>query len=333
MKSKLISGILLMTLLSGSACNLTISSGSGSTNLEGTQAALNATSMALGVQQTVIALQQSASSQVPVQAPTAQAPTAKPPTSAPPTVAPPTATITPQDLNSFLKTARVLIYEDVAGSSLIPDVKDAADGLGLKNYTDVGDDVGKFLQLAGGATNYDLIIVAAEARSIFKGELFDAVISQVSRGASVVIEIWYLDQIINGKVKPLMNQCGVDYFNNWVRSASFDKNDFIPLWLEPTNPIFNKPNVISLLRNRYYWTGDVGDLMQLTANSTAHQLAAPVSYSYTRDHGVLYSCIDGRMVLQTFSTHDYADADMQQLWQNYMYNTLQARLTYIAAHP
>jgi len=71
----------------------------------------------------------------------------------------------------------------------------------------------------------------------------------------------------------------------------------------------------------------------LTANSNAHQLAAPVSPNYTRDHGVLYSCIDGRMVLQTFSTHDYADADMQQLWQNYMYNTLQARLNYMTAHP
>jgi hypothetical protein len=73
--------------------------------------------------------------------------------------------------------------------------------------------------------------------------------------------------------------------------------------------------------------------MQLTSNSTGHQLAAPVSPYYTRDHGVLYSCIDGRMVLQTFSTHDYAYDDMLHLWQNYMYNTLQARLNYIAAHP
>jgi hypothetical protein len=334
MKIKLFSVVILLALLAGTACSLPLVSNTSSTNLQATQESLNATAMAIGVQQTVIALQQSPTSQTTEQPPTAQVPTTEPPTVAPPTVAPPTATATPQDVNSFLQTANVLIYEDVAGTSLIPDVKRAADGLGMKNYTHVGDDIGKFMQLASGPITYDLVVVAAETRSIFKGELFDAVISQVNRGASVVIEIWYLDQIINGKAKPLMNQCGVDYYSNWTRNPGYDKNDYALLWIEPTSPIFNKPNVVQpLYRIRFYWSGDVGDLMQLTPSSTAHQLAAPVSYTYTRDHGLLYSCIDGRMVLQTFSTHDYADADMQMLWQNYMYNTLQARLDYLAAHP
>jgi hypothetical protein len=334
MKSKFISGVILLALLSGTACNLPFISNSSSSNLQGTQESLNATSMAIGVQQTVIAMQQASASQITQALPTVQASTAEPPTVAPPTVAPPTATSTPQDVNSFLKTAKVLIYEDVAGTSLLPDVKRAADALGMKNYTHVGDDIGKFLQLTTGPTNYDLIVVAIEDKNGFKGELFDGIIDQMNRGASLVMEIWNLNSLINGKVRPLMDHCGVDFMQNWVRNPGYDKNDYALLWIEPSSPIFNKPNVVQpLFRIRFYWSGDVGDLMQLTANSTAHQLAAPVSPNYTRDHGVLYSCIDGRMVLQTFSTHDYADDDMQHLWQNYMYNTLQARLDYIAAHP
>lgn len=332
MKIKLISIVILIALLAGTACNLPLVSNLTSPNLQATQDALNATAMAIGVQQTVMAMQQVSPPETSPQPTSDSMPTTEPPTITP-TITP-TVTTAPQDVNSFLQTANVLIYEDVAGTSLIPDVKRAADGLGMKNYTHVGDDIGKFMQLASGPNNYDLVVVAAETRSIFRGELFDAVISQVNRGASVVIEIWYLDQIINGKAKPLMNQCGVDYYSNWTRGPGYSKDDYALLWIEPTSPIFNKPNVVQpLYRIRFYWSGDVGDLMQLTPNSTAHQLAAPVSYTYTRDHGLIYSCIDGRMVLQTFSTHDYADADMQLLWQNYMYNTLQARLDYIAAHP
>jgi hypothetical protein len=250
-----------------------------------------------------------------------------------PTVTP-TSTTAPVDINTFLSTAKVLIYEDVAGTSLPPWVKQAADGLGLRNYTHVGDDIGKFLQLATGTTSYDLIVVAAELKTQFKGELFDAVIAQMGRGASVVVETWYLDKIINGKVRPLMDTCGVDFYQNWVRNPGFDKNDYALFWIEPTSPVFNKPNAVEpLFRINFYWSGDVGDLMQLTGNSTAHQLAAPQSPYYTRDHGVLYSCINGRMILQTFSTHDYANTDMIHLWQNYMYNALQARLDYEAANP
>lgn len=312
MNNKLISAVILLALLSGAACNLSLGPSTSSGDLQATQDALNATAMALGVQQTVMAMQQSSGSQV-QQPPLAETPTV----TSTSTITATTAilpTSTPRDVNSFLATAKVLIYEDVAGTNLPPYVKQAADALGIKNYTHVGDDIGKFLQLASGPTTYDLIVVAAEEKSIFKGELFDAVIAQMDRGASVVVEVWYLDKIINGRVRPLMDRCGVDYYQNWERNAGYDKNDYVLFWIEPTSPIFNTPNVVQpLFRLAYYWSGDVGDLMQLTSNSTGHQLAAPVSPNYTRDHGVLFSCIDGRMVLQTFSTHDYAYDDMRHL--------------------
>jgi len=44
---------------------------------------------------------------------------------------------------------------------------------------------------------------------------------------------------------------------------------------------------------------------------------------------LLTECLDGRLVWQTFSTHDYKDQDMISLWQNYIYNALQARYEYL----
>jgi hypothetical protein len=330
MQNKSFLAIILFLLLSTMACTMPLFSSISSGDLQGTQNALNATALALGVQQTVLAMQQSSNPQGQPQPLIA----ASTPTATATTQIFPTSTSTPQDINSFIATAKVLIYEDVAGTSLVPIVKRAADFLGLKNYTHVGDDIGKFMQLASGTTAYDLIVVAAEDKAIFKGELFDSVIAQMDRGASLVVEVWYLDKIINGRVRPLMDRCGVDYYQNWVRNAGYNRDDYVLFWIEPTNPIFNTPFVEEpFYRLAYYWSGDVGDLMELTANSTAHQLAAPLSPYYTRDHGVLYSCIDGRMILQTFSTHDYAYDDMLHIWENYMYNTLKARMSYIASHP
>jgi len=46
-------------------------------------------------------------------------------------------------------------------------------------------------------------------------------------------------------------------------------------------------------------------------------------------YGLIAECLDGRVVWQTVSTHDYKDQEMISLWQNYIYNTLQARYDYL----
>jgi hypothetical protein len=40
------------------------------------------------------------------------------------------------------------------------------------------------------------------------------------------------------------------------------------------------------------------------------------------DEGVLATCYDGRVIIQTFSDHDYDEADILPLWQNYIHYTL-----------
>jgi hypothetical protein len=40
------------------------------------------------------------------------------------------------------------------------------------------------------------------------------------------------------------------------------------------------------------------------------------------DAGVLASCYDGRVIIQTFSDHDYDQGDIIPLWQNYIHYTL-----------
>jgi len=37
---------------------------------------------------------------------------------------------------------------------------------------------------------------------------------------------------------------------------------------------------------------------------------------------VLATCFEGRVIIQTFSDHDYHQADIIPLWQNYIHYTL-----------
>ena len=45
-------------------------------------------------------------------------------------------------------------------------------------------------------------------------------------------------------------------------------------------------------------------------------------------NGTLASCLGGRVIVQTFRTHEYQHDDMLRLWQNYIYQTLKAHLAF-----
>lgn len=294
-------------------------------DLNATAESLDATAMALAVQQTVMAQGNSnqTGSTIPQSATNTPEPTMT--QTLQPTMTETTAPVV-QDLNTLMKEAKILLYEDVTSTGTMgPYVHQAAQALGLKRVTEIGDDIGKFMELASGTTTFDLVIVAAEVHTAFKGELFDSVISQVDRGSAVIIEIWYLDQIFNGRIRPLMDRCGVDFYRNWKRGAGADKNMYVVFWNDPENPIFNVPNKVDgLWAPLFYWSWDAGDLMELPPSSNAIQLASVESPNYTTDHGVLYSCLEGQMILQTFCSHDYPGYDMIDLYENYITNTLKA---------
>jgi len=83
-----------------------------------------------------------------------------------------------------------------------------------------------------------------------------------------------------------------------------------------------------LIPQNVMWNGDVGDLVKLNPGSSAVLLAGTQPKEYA-SYGLMAECLDGRMLWQTFSTHDYKTQDMINLWTNYIVYTLKARYDYL----
>ena len=79
-----------------------------------------------------------------------------------------------------------------------------------------------------------------------------------------------------------------------------------------------------LINYSRYWQWQAGDLIRLSPGSNATLLAGTFQKRKS-DYGVIATCQDGRVVFQTFSNHDYHQADIIRLWQNYITYTLKNR--------
>lgn len=309
----------------------------GDVNLEGTR-------VALAIQQTSLALDQTRSAQALPAAATPEPP-AQPTYTPYPTytsqvveeVLPPAQdvpaeggseeeVVAGQSFEDWMKDAKILVYNAMYGKGDTPVIENAIDGMALgRNTTNVGDAVGDFISSMNSATQWDLIIVGSEFRSQVQGEIFDVVVDQVDRGSSIVIETWYIDQVYNGRVQPLMQRCGITFHRDWWRKNNANLNEFLIYLLEPDNPVFSTPNTISMLiPYDIKWVDDVGDTVTLIPGSGAVLLAGTQPKEHN-SYGMITECLDGRLIWQTFSTHDYKDQEMISLWQNYIYNALQAR--------
>jgi hypothetical protein len=235
-----------------------------------------------------------------------------------------------QSFEDWLDEVDILLYDDMMSWGETKVIENAIDGLGLgRNTKNVGDAMGNFLSEMNSAIQWDLVIVGAESRTSISGEYFDMLADQLDRGSSVIIEIWYIDNVASGRIQPLMQRCGISFQDDWWRNPNDNLNDFLVYLLEPGDPMFSQPNTISLLAPYdILWTADIGDFVKLNSGSNAKLLGGAYPKRYS-DFGLLAECLDGRMVWQLFSTHDYKDQDMINLWQNYIYNTLQARYEYL----
>jgi hypothetical protein len=276
--------------------------------------------------------------------PTAAAPNPEPPTpvQAPtqPAVqvsqaAPPTPVqLSPDELNQRMKTANILLFEDMTTRlDTIRYVKPALDKMGLK-YKDDGaaggwlkEDIAKG---PGDGKPWDLVIIAAEDKKGAAGELFNYALVSLDKGSSVILEVWFLDKSYSGLALGLLNRCGIQYDGNWTKIAPARTALFA---LNPASPILNQPNSgMSFTRSTDYWWDpngkidyDVGDLVRLTPGSSAQLL---LGTSEAKDaHATLTSCVDGRLILQTFSDHQFSIESMEPLWENYIYNALKARFS------
>lgn len=246
--------------------------------------------------------------------PPTQQSTIEPPTAvlleATSTLVPPTPT---EDLAARMKTAKILIYEDTPYIGLY--IKDTLDGMGLK-YTMVGDAMGDFMENLNSGIPWDLIIVGAESHDYISGDFFDLLTKRVVENkTAVIVEMWYLDLVSEGRIKPLTTKCGIELQKSYDAPSSI-------YWLESGAPVFNEPNTaIPLIHFKQYWNWQSGDYLRLIPGSDATLLAG-MYQKRNSDYGVIATCFEGRVILQTFCNHDYRQSEIELLWENYIYNTL-----------
>ncbi|MEW6718422.1 MAG: hypothetical protein AB1345_13095 [Chloroflexota bacterium] len=241
----------------------------------------------------------------------------------------PTNTTPPQtdmDFNQWLQSTSILLFEDMAGDFTTGRyIKQALDAMGLR-YVDVKDALGLFKDqlLSGGpgGRGWDLAISGKELRTAISGEFYVYLNDLLNQGSSVIIEDWDLDSIWAGTVSTILSRCGVAFQSDW-----FDEplNEQL-LWpIEGTHPIHHQPNEGVSLRNPSgYWLGDLGDLLKLNPGSSATPLWGLNATTYDSSLTAV-SCLDGRLIIQTYSTHSYGRDRILLMWQNYVYNTLKAR--------
>jgi hypothetical protein len=226
----------------------------------------------------------------------------------------PQATATP-DLEARIRAAKVLVYENTDERNIGMWIQDALEGMGLQ-YTQTGSYSGHFMEYLNSGTKYDLIIVGAEDKDKISGEFWDVIGDRLSRDkAALIAEVWYLDREANGPISKILGPCGVRYRIDWPLAESI-------YWWEPTHEVFNEPNVVlPLLHYNRFWANQAGDKLMMGSGGDAVMLAG-LSSRPSSGEGVLATCFGGRVIIQTFSDHDFRQAEVIPLWQNYIHYTL-----------
>lgn len=334
-------GVLILLM----ACNLAGGVSQTDSGLGMTQTAVVLKETMLAQQATQLALQatQTAAANVPptvapsVAPPTppvvSASPTVPQPTAIPPTAPPPTAEGGASSLPPFgdwKHTARILLFEDMAGEpSTGRYVLAALKDLGFP-YVDVKDAAGRFKEelLSG---SWDLIISAKEFRGPVSGEFYVYLNDALDAGSSVVIEEWQLDSIGAGKISAILNRCGVEFQADWTNPPTIDQ---VLTPVSTDSPIFHRPyngKDIQLTNPTNFWWGDYGDLMKLTSGSQAVPLWT-AGTNTTTSYLVAVSCLNDRLIIQTYSTHSYGRDRVVHMWANYIFNALKARYQYLVEH-
>ena len=244
------------------------------------------------------------------------------------TSTPPVSTEIPQADERLLKSAKILLFEDMSASTHIRYVKEALDKGGYF-YLDVGSATGWLKSQLNSSVEWDLVIAAAEARRDFGGEFFEYIDERVTRGAAAIVEYWDIDSAPNGIVMPFLDHCGVKFQSDW-----YDPDMRVFFWIDPGHPIFHQPNEIpyNLGNAESLWQGDIGDLLEIKFQGGQPTgdaiLLAGTNPNWKTDHGTLISCMGGRVIIQTFGSHEYQYYNMVGLWQNYVYQVLKNHFAY-----
>lgn len=294
------------------ACSFSLAPVPATPAFDPTKLALEFQLTSVSMQMTQAALiEQSASTQAPpVQPVQATEPhPAQPPA---PTAIQPTPT---EDIEAEIRDAKILVYENTDERGIGMWIQDALNSMGLK-FTQTGSYSGHFMEYLNSGTNWDLIIVGAEDKDRISGEFWDVITTRVARDkAALIAEVWYLDSEANGRISSLLSGCGIRYQKDYSLADSI-------YWWQSDHEVFNQPNVVlPLLHYNRYWGSQAGDQIRLSGGGDAVLLAG-LSARSSNQEAVLATCYEGRVIIQTFSDHDYDQADVLPLWQNYIHYTL-----------
>ena len=320
--------LLFVALVFILACSIDTGTTSSPPAFDSTKASLELEATAMVLQLTQSALNNQAPAAAPLQPTLAPPPAAA---AAPAVVPPTTAASTMEDFDTWMKTASILVFEDIAADfNVYRYVPIAISGMGLR-HVDEKDALGRFKnQLLSNGPNgqgWDLIIAAKEIRSDFQGEFYEYLNNALGKGSSVILEEWDMNSLANGKLSLLLGRCGVDFDRDWT-GANLDDTVIYPV--DGTHRTHHTPNEgVSLSKVTGYWLGfDLGDRMRLAPGSSAIPLWGLYGTSSSNDL-VAVSCVDDRFIIQTYATHSYAQNRIVSVWQNYIHSTLRARYDYL----
>ncbi len=252
---------------------------------------------------------------------------------APPETVPPQApaTLGPEEMQQRLKDANILLYEDMVGRlDTNRYVKDALEYMGLA-YKDVGSAKGWLKEALdsgpGNGKPWDLVIIALEDKNLgAQGEFFEYALQAIERDANVILEVWYLDRTYTGSASTLLERCGVRY---QADRKKIPPARMVMFAIDPDNPLLNAPNTgLSFTDTLGFWwdsvnktTYDTGDLVEPIPGKNAIPILGVNPDSQT-SHVTLTECMDGRLILQTFSSHTLTYNADGPLWENMIYNAL-----------
>ena len=242
----------------------------------------------------------------------------------------PTATVDiDAQIKSLIKTANVLIYDDPdADLRLVPRVNKAVQEFGFNGgyVVDASNRPGTFDSMLR-SQEWDLVILAVESRETV--DIGDAVpltpiLEHINRGGALIVETWNLDEDESALGGLLLSVCEAHVEKDWHREEDEERDEFVVYEFPGAGDFFKTPKTVTMPMNpTFFWEGDAGDFIRLDQSSSGKSRILAGELSPDRNnYGLMTSCLDGRMVLQTFSTHDYPLYETVRIWQDTMYYTL-----------
>lgn len=233
------------------------------------------------------------------------------------------------DVDTMYENANILLYEDIHHDpGVLRYYRETLDRMGV-NYHDVGSAKGNLkTELVSGAPNgkpWDLVIIASEhhGKSV-PGEFFTYAMDALEEGSSVIMEVWFIDKTYKSSSNALLAKCGVQYDKNWIR---IPPQGMVLYPLDSAHPVLQEPNSgLKFTDTTSYWANefDVGDLMKIAPNSDAALLLGTKATD-TNAFGTVTICVDGRLTLQTFTSHNFTINEFTPLLENYIHNALKAK--------